>query len=109
MSELPDPPSGRRGGWAELRFTLLAPGERAPGLPPDTAGVPYEARVHGFLEQEARIGEPAAVRTLAGRRVEGVLQRLAPAAGHSFGEPVQELVEAGHELRERLAGEAAGG
>jgi hypothetical protein len=92
-----------------VRFTVLAPGERAPGLPPDTAAVPYEARVKGFLEREANGGEPATVRTLAGRRVEGLLTAVAPASGHSFGEPVQELLEAGRELRARLGPEAPGG
>jgi hypothetical protein len=98
------PRAGRAGDWAEIRFALLAPSERAPGLPPDTAAVPYEARLKGFLAADAAVGAPASVRTLAGRVVEGQLLRLAPAPGHSFGEPVQELVEAGRELRERLAG-----
>jgi hypothetical protein len=84
-------------------LVVLEQGERAPGLPADTAATPYQARVRGFLEADAQLGDLACVRTLAGRRVTGALQRLAPAPGHSFGEPVEELLAAGDELRERLA------
>ena len=99
--------SGRAGDWAEVRIVLLEPGERASSLPDDTARVPLEARVHGFLEHDASVGEAAAVTTLLGRRVEGSLLRLQPAGGHSFGRPVPELLPIGNELRARFR--AAGG
>ena len=83
---------------------VLEPAGRAPGLPEDTAATPLVARVRGFLEAEAAVGEPAAVRTLAARRVEGTLVRLHPAPGHSFGEPVPELL-----ADRRRAARAAGG
>ena len=83
---------------------LLEPGARAPSLPDDTARVPLEARVHGFLDRDASVGEAAAVTTLLGRRVEGTLLRLQPAPGHSFGRPVRELLAIGTELRARLRG-----
>ena len=95
---------GRSGDWAEVRIVLLEPGERAPSLPEDTARAPLEARVHGFLEHDAKVGEAAAVTTLLGRRVEGTLLRLQPAPGHSFGRPVPELLPIGNELRARLRG-----
>jgi hypothetical protein len=97
--------TGRPGDWAELSLVVLEPAERAPGLPQDTAATPLVARVRGFLEAEARVGEPAAVRTPAGRRVEGTLVRVNPAPGHSFGEPVPELLPVGGELRARLGAE----
>jgi hypothetical protein len=93
---------GRPGDWAEVHIVLLAPGERAPGLPEDTARVPLEARVKGFLLAETRPGEPAAVTTALGRRVEGMLTRVLPEPGHSFGRPVPELLAVGPELRARL-------
>lgn len=95
---------GRAGEWAELRFVLLGPGERAPGLPAETASVPLEARVRGFLEHDARIGEPGAVRTVLGRRVEGTLIEVLPPARHTFGRPSAELLAVGAELRELLRG-----
>jgi hypothetical protein len=96
--------AGRAGDWAELHLVLLAPGERAPSLSADTARLPLEARVRGFLERDASPGEPAAVTTLLGRRVEGRLLRLQPSPGHSFGRPVVELLPIGNELRARLRG-----
>jgi hypothetical protein len=101
---------GRPGDWAEVRLVLLSPGERAPGLPEDTAGVPLEARVKGFLEREARPGQQVAVTTLLGRRVEGTLVSLLPEPGYSFGRPVPELLPIGGELRRLLrAGERRDG
>jgi 2-amino-4-ketopentanoate thiolase alpha subunit len=100
--------TGRQGDWAEIWLVVLEPAERAPGLPPDTAATPLTARVCGFLEADAIVGERAAVQTLAGRRVEGTLSRLHPAPGHSFGEPVPELLPIGGELRRRLGQEARG-
>jgi hypothetical protein len=96
---------GRPGDWVEIHVVLLAPGERAPGLPGDTASVPLEARVKGFLAAGARPGEQAAVTTVLGRRVEGTLLRVLPEPGHSFGRPVAELLAVGQELGARLQGE----
>jgi hypothetical protein len=100
---------GRAGDWAEVRLVLLAPGERSPGLPEDTASVPLEARVKGFLERETAVGEETAVTTVLGRRVEGTLLRVLPEPGHSFGRPVPELLSIGPELRGRLRGGAPDG
>jgi hypothetical protein len=97
-------PRGATGDFAELTLRVLEPEARAPGLPPETASTPLVARVKGFLEAESAVGERAAVRTLAGRRVEGELVRLAPAPGHSFGDPQPELLAIGPELRARLDG-----
>lgn len=101
---------GRAGDWVELRLVILEAGERAPSLPEETARTPLEARVKGFLEHEAHVGERAAATTVLGRRVEGDLVRLRPAPGHSFGHSVPELLGIGPELRALLAGpEGAGG
>ena len=93
---------GAAGDWVEVTLRVLEPEARAPGLPPETASTPLVACVKGFLEADAAIGERVAVRTLAGRRIEGELSRLAPAPGHSFGEPQPELLAVGPELRSRL-------
>lgn len=90
---------GRAGDWAELHLVLLGPGERAPGLPSETAEVPLEARVRGFLEHDAAVGERATARTVLGRRVEGTLAEILPPARQTFGRPVPELLEVGRELR----------
>jgi 2-amino-4-ketopentanoate thiolase alpha subunit len=96
---------GRPGDWVEVRVRLLEPGARAPSVPDDTARVPYEARVHGFLEQDAELGEVVTVRTLVGRAVRGTLIEVLPPVRHSFGRPVPELLAAGVDLRERVSSE----
>ncbi|MCC6222567.1 MAG: 2-amino-4-ketopentanoate thiolase [Thermoleophilia bacterium] len=85
-----------------MRLALLAPGERAPGLPAETAAVPFEARARGFLERDALVGEAAAIRTVLGRRVEGTLVEVLPPARQTFGRPSPELLAVGGELREVL-------
>jgi hypothetical protein len=89
---------GKAGQWVQIHQVVLSPGERAPQVPADTALVPLELRVRGFLEQPAALGEAATVRTLSGRRVTGQLVDLEPAYTHGFGRPVPALLAIGDEL-----------
>lgn len=82
-------PAGTR---VQLSYTLLEAEQRAPGLPHDTADVPYVVRVKGILHEPAALGDTAAVRTTAGRLLEGRLSEVAPADSHTFGRPVAALV-----------------
>lgn len=93
---------GRKGDWAQVLQIVLPPGERAPQVPPDTAAVPLELRVKGFLVDDAPVGGTATVETLTGRRVSGKLIAIHPKYGHDFGAPVPELLTIGQELREML-------
>lgn len=93
------------GTWVQVHRVLLVPGERAPGLPADTAGRPYEGWVKGFLVQEAGVGENATVRTPAGRLYSGRLVSVLPPYEHSFGPPVPALSAIGPALRQLLEGE----
>ena len=90
------------GEWVEIRAVLLEPGERAPQVPADTAGVPLEVRCKGFLMADAEIGQPAAIRTVTGRRLEGELLVANPGYDHGFGPPVAALQTIGTELRALL-------
>lgn len=98
------------GDWAEVGLVLLEPGERSPAVSADTASLPLEARVRGFLEHDAEVGERAAVTTVLGRRVEGTLIEVLPASRQTFGRPAPELLPIGRDLRARLrASEGPGG
>ncbi|MGE5529849.1 MAG: 2-amino-4-oxopentanoate thiolase subunit OrtA [Patescibacteria group bacterium] len=90
------------GTWVEIERTVLAPGERAAGVPPETAAVPLAARVKGFLLAPAPVGGPARIRTAAGREAGGILREANPAYGHGFGRPVPELWTVGEEARKIL-------
>lgn len=84
-----------KGTWVEIETVLLEPGERAPGLPAETAVLPYVKRLSGFLEQDGEVGEEVAVRSLIGRRHRGVLRVVNPSYAHDFGPTVPELLRIG--------------
>lgn len=88
------------GSWVEIGRVLLRPGERAPQVPAETQRVPLEMRVKGFLVSPGVHGETVEVRTLAGRRVRGVLREVNPVYSHGFGPPVPELIVIAEEVRE---------
>lgn len=90
------------GTWVELHRQLLAPGQRAPQVPPETQRVPLELAVRGRLVAAAAIGAQAEIETPAGRRVRGTLREALPAYTHGFGAPEPALLDVGRELRERL-------
>ena len=90
------------GTWVEIRRIVLPVGERAPQVPADTAAVPLELRVKGFLRAPAALGEAAEIVTRAGRRLSGTLMAANPAYTHSFGPPIPELSTIGEEVRAML-------
>ena len=91
--------AGPRRRWAQIGLVVLEPEERTARLPDDTKKVPYYVRVRGFLQGEANVGDTVTIETLIGRSVQGELLRIEPAYGHSFGQPIEELMEAGIEAR----------
>jgi hypothetical protein len=88
-----------KGTWVEIYRIVLPAGERAPQVPPDTARVPLEMRVKGFLAEPAAVGAQAEIMTAAGRRLRGTLVEINPAYTHGFGAPVPELTTIGGEVR----------
>jgi len=92
-----------KGVWVEIHNIVLEAGERAPQVPDDTARVPLEMRVKGFLAEPAAVGEQADIITAAGRRLRGRLSAVNPAYQHGFGPPVAELSTIGRDLRGLLA------
>ena len=92
--------SNRR--WAQIGLVVLEPQERTARLPEDTKTVPYYARVRGFLEGEASVSDTVTIETLIGRTVQGELLCIRPAYGHGFGQPIEELMQAGLEARHLL-------
>jgi hypothetical protein len=93
------------GAWVQVYRIALTPDQRAPNLPPDTATLPYETWVKGFLVEPACVGEQATVRTMAGRLLAGRLLGVDQGYCHSFGKPIPELLRIGPSLREMLEGE----
>ncbi|KLU59755.1 hypothetical protein CEB3_c38890 [Peptococcaceae bacterium CEB3] len=93
----------RRGQWVEIGNVVLPAGERAPQVPEDTARVPLEMRLRGFLiEEEAELDDLVSIRTRINRTVKGRLVDVAPRWRHDFGNPQAELLAIGSELRQLL-------
>jgi hypothetical protein len=90
------------GTWVELHRVVLAAGERAPQVPPETQAVPLELAVKGWLLADAALGEEAEIETPAGRRLRGRLRVALPATSHGFGPPEPALQPVGRELRALL-------
>jgi len=95
------------GSWVEIRQVVLPAGERAPNVPPDTTAVDFVARIRGFLETDAAVGDEATVRTLVGRSVSGTLVALNPRNPADFGDPVPELLRVGADARRALDGRSS--
>jgi hypothetical protein len=90
------------GEWARIHVEILPAGERAAGIPPDTAAHPYEAWINGFAQQEAALGEAVTIRTLSGRCVQGTLVEIDPGYSHGFGRPHGSLLAVGPSLKRLL-------
>lgn len=81
----------KQGDWVRIHSVVLSPDQRAPQVPEDTAGVPLEMWVKGYLTEDAQVGDAVTVRTAAGRLAQGTLTEGGLNYTHSFGDNVPEL------------------
>jgi len=93
-----------RGSYVQIHRVELVPGERSSNLPEDTKLVPFELRVMGFLDHDAKVGDEVTITTPIGRKQCGTLEAVNPPYEFGFGEPVPELIGLGPQLR-RLLGD----
>ena len=90
----------KKGEWVQVHEIILSAEERTARLPEDTAKVPVELWVKGFLNHDAQIGQEADITTLTGRITKGTLVEVNPAYDYGFGEQfVPELLKVGLQLR----------
>ena len=90
------------GTWVRIHRVELAPPERAPAIPDETAAVAFESWVNGRLVDDSAIGSRTRIRTTTGRLVEGDLVEVSPGYRHTFGSPPASLLRAGERAREIL-------
>jgi hypothetical protein len=95
-------PAVPAGAWVRIHRIELAPSERAPGIPEDSAAVPFESWINGWLVENSPFGSRTRIRTATGRVVEGELVEVGPGYEHSFGSPPPALQRAGEGARARL-------
>ena len=97
-----------KGDCVVLHIELLPAGERAAGVPEDTAALPLEMWVKGeLLAESAHTGESVRVRTAIGREVEGTLTNCDPGYRHDFGSYVPELAQVHRQVVDILSGKGA--
>jgi len=89
----------KKGTYVQIRAVILKSGERAAGIPPDTAESPLVMWVKGHLMDDADIGEPAEVTTATGRVERGVLEKAEPVTTLDYGQFVPEIMEIGARVR----------
>ncbi|MBI4278933.1 MAG: 2-amino-4-ketopentanoate thiolase [Armatimonadetes bacterium] len=92
----------QRGDWVRIHLVFLPAGERAPGVPADTAATSYEGWINGWTQEAARLGETVTIRTAAGREVRGRLVEITPGYHHTFGRPHPAMLAVGPSLRKML-------
>lgn len=92
----------RTGQYVSVERVLLQAGERAAAVPADTADTPLLARVSGFLDAPAELGEEVRVRTRTGRMEVGRLRDLEPRHAHDFGRIDPLLLGIAAEVRDWL-------
>ncbi len=98
----------KAGTWVELSRVVLESAQRPAHVPDDTRATDFILRVRGFLLDDAEVGGPARVRTLADRVIEGILADASPRFVHDFGSAVPELLQVGVEVRDELRRLSAG-
>ncbi len=92
--------SSVKGDWVEIGRTVLSPSERAEGIPEDTASVPLEMKVRGFLlDNRAETGDTVSIRTITGRSENGFLLGIHPGYDHGWGRCIMPVLRIGPELR----------
>lgn len=89
-----------KGTWVEIKQVVLQPEERAQSMPEETRKTPYILRASGFLLEDTELGQPARIRTIIGRELNGTLITVNPSYSHSFGTTVPELLTIGTEYEE---------
>jgi 2-amino-4-ketopentanoate thiolase alpha subunit len=97
--------TAKKGDWIRIHSILMKAGDRAPGIPEDTAKVPYELWDKGFLlSDKAKIGDAVEIETITGRKITGKLLETNPSYDHDFGEFIPEILMIDKQLKVLMGG-----
>ncbi len=97
--------TAKKGDWVRIHSVLMDVGDRAPGVPDDTAKAPYELWDKGFLiSDKAEIGDAVEIETITGRKIMGKLLETNPSYDHDFGEFIPEILSIDKQLKEIMGG-----
>lgn len=97
--------AAKKGDWVRIHSVLMEAGNRAPGIPEDTAKVPYELWDKGFLISDGyKIGDVVEIETITGRKIKGNLLEINPSYDHDFGEFIPEILAIDKQLKNLMGG-----
>ncbi len=91
-----------KGDWVRIHSVVLKPEQRAPQVPADTARVPLEMWIKGWLQQDAKPGDTVQVLTRSGRQAEGTLLEGGLDYTHSFGAYIPQVAQISDMVRAKL-------
>ena len=94
----------KSGTWVSIRSTILEAGNRAANIPEDTANVPLDMWVKGYLAKDCDLGGLATVHTATGRVETGILEEVQPTTSVNYGDFVPEVLQIGVTARKILFG-----
>ena len=81
----------KKGTYVQIRATILQAGQRAAGIPEDTAASPLVMWVKGHLTQDSSLGEAASIITATGRVEHGILEEIEPITHLDYGQYIPEI------------------
>lgn len=97
----------KKGDWVQIENVVLTAGSRAPQVPEDTQRCDLKLWVKGIAQHEGAIGGHMEVKTVTGRKAEGILTERNPGYKHDYGEFQPELLKVELQLKDLMEG--AGG
>ncbi len=90
--------------WIEISEILLTPENRASGLPDDTKDLSYKLKIRGFAQCDGSVGEKITIKTVTGRVLSGVAEKINPYYDHNFGDSIPELIKVRNDLKSLMKG-----
>lgn len=94
-----------KGSYVEIIQTVLNSEERVYNIPNDTKNTPLNLWAKGWLLDDSEIGLEAAIKTVNGRIIAGVITEINPSYNHDFGEFIPEVMFIGAQAKAILWGD----
>jgi hypothetical protein len=91
--------------YVEIVQIVLNMEDRATNIPEDTKLTPLKLWAKGWLLEDCELGSKAAVKTINGRILEGIVTEVNPSYEHNFGIFVPELMFIGAQAKSILWGD----
>lgn len=95
----------KKGSYVEIVQEALCAQERTASIPEDTKMTPLKLWAKGWLLYDCSIGCAAAINTINGRILEGIITGVNPSYSLNFGEFIPEIMFIGMQAKSILWGD----